>query len=189
MSPDSRVLIKHGWTSDPPSMAARRHDGRVRVLRHRGVVSQKVWVHAPLPPFLSLGPWAGCSHPLLVSQVQRLQNEDALNPPQLEISQYASFCHGDFFLIPSLLLLVSCSSNFSYLLTFVVPYHTSLPLCPSLLAFCSVSCVNVFHIAYCLCLPSSNRSFYAFLCVILLICVSVCVSGFPSGASGKEPAC
>lgn len=40
MSPDSRVLIKHGWTSDPPSMAARRHDGRVRVLRHRGMVSQ-----------------------------------------------------------------------------------------------------------------------------------------------------
>lgn len=49
-------------------------------------LSQKVWVHTPLPPFLSLGLWAGCSHPLLVSQVQSLQNEDALNPLQLEIS-------------------------------------------------------------------------------------------------------
>ena len=160
------------------------------MLRPRGTVSQSESLGShPTTTTSVSGTLGGMFTSSPVSHVQGLQNEDGLDPPQREISRYASFCHWDFFLIPSLLLLGFCSSNFSYLLTFAVPCHASLPLCPSLLAFCSASCVNIFRIAYCLCLPRSSRPLFAFLCVTLFICASLCVSGFPSGAGGQEPAC
>ena len=188
MNLDSRGLIKHGWTSNPPSMAARRGDGRVQVLRPRGTVSQaeSLGSHRTTTTSVS-GTLGGMFTSSPVSHVQCLKNEDELDPPQREISQYASFCHRDFF---------SFSLFSSWALT-LPAVHTSHFCCtlPNLSAplsispgFCSVSCVSISHIAYCLCLPPSSHPLFAFLRVILFVCVSLCVSGL-SGARGKEPAC
>ena len=129
MSADSQVLIKHRWTSNPPSMAARRGEGRVRVLRPRGMVSQSESLGSHTTTTTSVSGTLGrmfTSSP--VSHVQCLQNEDGLDPPQLQISRYASFCHGDFF---SFSLFSSWALALPTYLTFSLLLYPAMPLCPS----------------------------------------------------------
>ena len=176
MNLDSRGLIKHGWTSNPPSMAARRGDGRVQVLRPRGTVSQaeSLGSHPTTTTSVS-GTLGGMFTSSPVSHVQCLKNEDELDPPQLEISQYASFCHRDFF---SFSLFSSWALTLPAVHTFSLLLYPAKPLCPS---------VHLSWLLFCLLreyFPHSLLSLSATVqssplclstCYSLHLCFSVCV--------------